>query len=132
MTPYRHPQDTTAAGAFLRGCGGGLLVSSDQVQIRSPRAPPATSHQPGRGAMPQRDVACAATLVALRKTGGIARDGDRLDKAGQPGGPVSAVYSPTAALRHQRLALQRALLMAGDARPTQLSPRQALHGTAAS
>src|ERR1019366_7140624 len=106
MTPYRHPQDTTAAGAFLRGCGRGLLVSSDQVQIRSPRAPPATSHQPGRGAMPQRDVACAATLVALRKTGGISRARDRLG--------------------------QRALLMAGDARPTQLSPRQALHGTAAS
>ena len=31
--------------------------------------------------------------------------GDRLDKAGQPGGPVSAVYSPTAAtwLAHQPL-----------------------------
>jgi len=26
--------------------------------------------------------------------------GDRLDKAGQPGGSVSAVYSPAAALRH--------------------------------
>ena len=35
---------------------------------------------------------------ALRETE-VNRDGDRLDKAGQPGGPVSAVYSPTAALR---------------------------------
>ena len=26
-------------------------------------------------------------------------EGDRLDKAGQPGGPVSAVYSPAAAKR---------------------------------
>jgi hypothetical protein len=38
-----------------------------------------------------------ATEVALRETGGVTRDGDRLDKADQPGGPVSAVYSPTAA-----------------------------------
>jgi len=38
-----------------------------------------------------------ATEVALRETGGVTRDGDRLDKAGQPGGPVPAVYSPTAA-----------------------------------
>jgi len=28
---------------------------------------------------------------------GVTRHGDRLDKAGQPGGPVSAVYSPAAA-----------------------------------
>ena len=51
--------------------------------------------------------ACPATEVALRETGGVTRDGDRLDKAGQPGGPVSAVYSPTAALRRQDVALAR-------------------------
>jgi len=38
--------------------------------------------------------------------------GDRLDKAGQPGGSVSAVYSPAAALRHASRA-QRA----GQRRP---------------
>ena len=31
------------------------------------------------------------------RSGGVTRHGDRLDKAGQPGGPVSAVYSPAAA-----------------------------------
>jgi len=43
--------------------------------------------------------------------------GDRLDKAGQPGGSVSAVYSPAAALRHASHA-QRA----GQRRPVIAPP----------
>jgi len=45
--------------------------------------------------------------VALLGTEGETRDGDRLDKAGQPGGPVSAVYSPAAAFRHQGVTFAR-------------------------
>jgi len=39
-----------------------------------------------------------AHIVLLRGMRGWPH-GDRLDKAGQPGGSVSAVYSPAAALR---------------------------------
>ena len=62
---------------------------------KSPRAPPAAGYQAGSRAVPsgtaRRNERCTP------RAGGSTRHGDRLDKAGQPGGPVSAVYSPAAA-----------------------------------
>jgi len=42
--------------------------------------------------------------------------GDRLDKGRSPGGPVSAVYSPTAALAARRSSLKQTDSQAGDVR----------------
>jgi len=67
------------------------------VDAESPRAapaPPCTWHPLAAGRAPRR-------AAFSRSAGCEGRPrGDRLDKAGQPGGPVSAVYSPAAALRH--------------------------------
>jgi len=57
--------------------------------------------------------------------------GDRLDKAGQPGGSVSAVYSPAAAMRHADHAHERQARAASD-RTAGLRRGWCIGGTAAS
>jgi len=58
-------------------------------------------------------------------------DGDRLDKAGQPGGSVSAVYSPAAAMRHTDHAHERQARAASDC-TAGLRRGRCIGGTAAS
>ena len=91
---------------------GGQEEAPGRLSLRAPSAGPG-SHAPYRDGACSAAEACSATEVALRETGGVTRDGDRLDKAGQPGGPVSAVYSPTAARRRQDLAWSHACPEAG-------------------
>jgi hypothetical protein len=63
----------------------------------SPRAPPATGHQRHREPRRAIRLGTRCNKRCAPRSGGVTRHGDRLDKAGQPGGPVSAVYSPAAA-----------------------------------
>src|SRR5712692_2241406 len=63
---------------------------------RAPGRLPKRATRPGNCAAPS-GASHAATKHCAPRAGGVTRHGDRLDKAGQPGGPVSAVYSPAAA-----------------------------------
>ena len=86
--------------------GGKQSASALGREAESPRASPAMGHL--RHREPRRAIRLGAhrNERCAPRSGGVTRHGDRLDKAGQPGGPVSAVYSPAAACaarRSQRL-----------------------------
>jgi hypothetical protein len=80
------------AGGAARTAELGVTVARKKAPGRLPQGHTRIQPESRHYNKPRSALSRATNLAAFREAGGATRCGDRLDKAGQPGGPVSAVY----------------------------------------